>query len=92
MFLASLSGLQMALVCLAILATVCLLALPYSIARRRNHPNKTAIRVCALCGLVFPPFWLAALVWSFTGPAGPAPVARPKGYTGAKSLSFPGDQ
>lgn len=63
----------------AVAALALLLATPYLVARHRGHPNATAIRVCALCGLLFPPLWLVALVWAFTGPPAPSrPIHHPR--------------
>ncbi len=47
-----------------------LVQLPYQIAKNRGHPNKDAILVLAIVGVLFLGLgWLAALVWAFTAPA-----------------------
>lgn len=40
--------------------------LPIAIASWRGHRNAGAITICALCGVLFLPCWVIALIWSCT--------------------------
>jgi len=40
---------------------------PGKIAEERNHPQKDAIEVTSLLGLLIFPFWMAALIWAYSG-------------------------
>ena len=40
---------------------------PGKIAKARNHPQLEAIEVTSLLGLLIFPFWMAALIWSYSG-------------------------
>lgn len=41
---------------------------PYFIGRHRNHDNLTTVTLMGMLGLlVFPPVWIAALVWALAG-------------------------
>lgn len=40
---------------------------PYTVAKRRGHPNAQAIQVCSLVGLLFWPALAVAWVWAYTG-------------------------
>ena len=40
---------------------------PGKIAKARNHPQTEAIEVTSLLGLMIFPFWMAALVWAYSG-------------------------
>jgi hypothetical protein len=42
--------------------------LPGLIAKRRGHPNATAIRVCGFVGVIIWPCWIVAIIWAYTGP------------------------
>ena len=60
--------LVIALILGAIVVGVLIAGLPGHIARRRGHASARAIHICGLCGLLFFPAWIAALVWAYTGP------------------------
>lgn len=40
---------------------------PGKIAEARNHPQKDAIEVTSLLGLIIFPFWMMALIWAYSG-------------------------
>jgi hypothetical protein len=40
---------------------------PGKIAEQRGHPQKDAIEVTSLLGLIIFPIWMFALVWSYSG-------------------------
>jgi len=40
---------------------------PGKIAEARNHPQKDAIDVTSLLGLIIFPFWMVALIWAYSG-------------------------
>lgn len=40
---------------------------PGKVAERRGHPQKDAIEVTSLMGLLIFPLWMLALVWSYSG-------------------------
>jgi hypothetical protein len=40
---------------------------PGKIAEARNHPQKDAIEVTSLLGLLIFPFWMMALIWAYSG-------------------------
>ncbi len=40
---------------------------PGKIAEQRNHPQKDAIEVTSLLGLLIFPFWMVALIWAYSG-------------------------
>jgi len=40
---------------------------PGKVAEERNHPQKDAIEVTSLLGLIIFPFWMFALVWAYSG-------------------------
>ncbi|WFB37225.1 DUF3302 domain-containing protein [Kiritimatiellota bacterium B12222] len=40
---------------------------PGKIAKARNHPQKDAIEVTSLLGLIIFPFWMFALIWAYSG-------------------------
>jgi len=42
--------------------------LPGDIAKRKNHPQAEAIRICSLLGLIIFPFWMFALIWAYVRP------------------------
>lgn len=48
---------------------VAMLAIPSHVATLRRHPSKDAIGLLSLVGIVFPPLWIAALVWAHSVPA-----------------------
>lgn len=73
---------QLIVVFVVLLALALLLGLPGKIARDRNHPNATAIQWCGISGILFPPLWLVAIIWAFSGASGA--TKRPSGYVGAK--------
>jgi uncharacterized membrane protein len=50
-----------------ILGVVKLHTYPGKVAVRRNHPQKDAIDVTALLGLLIFPLWMLALVWAYSG-------------------------
>lgn len=41
---------------------------PIRVAYHRGHPQREAVEIAALCGLLFFPFWLAACIWAHTVP------------------------
>lgn len=43
---------------------------PGLVAKRRNHPQRQAIIVCSLLGLLVFPLWMFALVWAYGGTIG----------------------
>lgn len=42
--------------------------LPGTIAKKRNHPQKDAIHVTSLLGLLILPLWFIALIWAYAKP------------------------
>jgi uncharacterized membrane protein len=40
---------------------------PGKIAVQRNHPQKDAIKVTSLLGLLIFPLWMFALIWAYSG-------------------------
>jgi len=40
---------------------------PGKVAEQRGHPQKDAIEVTSLLGLLIFPLWMLALVWSYSG-------------------------
>jgi len=40
---------------------------PGKIAEARGHPQKDAIEVTSLLGLLIFPFWMVALIWAYSG-------------------------
>jgi uncharacterized membrane protein YidH (DUF202 family) len=42
--------------------------LPGIIAKKRSHPQKDAIHVTSLLGLLILPLWFIALIWAYTKP------------------------
>jgi uncharacterized membrane protein YidH (DUF202 family) len=42
--------------------------LPGNIAKKRNHPQKDAIHVTSLLGLLILPLWFIALIWAYAKP------------------------
>ena len=56
---------------------VWLATVPGSLAKKRKHKYAKAISVCGLCGLIFWPAWLAALIWAFATPEPQNVNARP---------------
>jgi hypothetical protein len=40
---------------------------PGKIAEERGHPQKDAIEVTSLLGLIIFPFWMVALIWAYSG-------------------------
>lgn len=40
---------------------------PGKVAAARNHPQKEAIEVTSLLGLIIFPLWMLALVWAYSG-------------------------
>jgi uncharacterized membrane protein len=40
---------------------------PSKIAAERNHPQKDAIEVTSLLGLLVFPLWMFALIWAYSG-------------------------
>ena len=40
---------------------------PGKVAGERNHPQKNAIEVTSLMGLIIFPLWMFALVWAYSG-------------------------
>jgi hypothetical protein len=40
---------------------------PGKVAKARNHPQTEAIEVTSLLGLLIFPFWMAALIWAYSG-------------------------
>ena len=39
--------------------------LPYIIAKKRNHPQKDAIRCMSIMGLFLIPLWFGAMIWAY---------------------------
>jgi uncharacterized membrane protein len=39
---------------------------PGKIAEKRGHPQKAAIEATSLMGLIIFPFWMIALIWSYS--------------------------
>jgi hypothetical protein len=54
---------------LAVAVILLLALLPGAVARRRGHPNATAVSICGFIGAFFFPAWIVAIVWAYTGPA-----------------------
>ena len=54
-------------VVIIILGIVKIHTYPGKIARQRHHPQADAIDVTSLLGLIVFPFWMAALVWAYSG-------------------------
>lgn len=56
---------------------------PGKIAEARNHPQKDAIEVTSLLGLLIFPFWMMALIWAYSGAVVgnlyPRDAAKPEG-------------
>jgi uncharacterized membrane protein len=50
-----------------ILGIVKLHTYPGRVAVKRNHPQKDAIDVTALLGLLLFPLWMLALIWAYSG-------------------------
>lgn len=51
--------------------------MPGNIAKKRNHPNADAIRICGWIGIfTFGIIWIVAMVWAFTSPE----TTNPKTY------------
>jgi uncharacterized membrane protein len=40
---------------------------PGKVAEKRGHPQKDAIEATSLMGLIIFPFWMLALIWSYSG-------------------------
>lgn len=51
---------------------------PGKVAEERNHPQKDAIEVTSLLGLIIFPFWMFALVWAYSGAIFGAPYDSPE--------------
>jgi uncharacterized membrane protein len=49
-----------------ILAIVEVHTYPGKVAERRGHPQKDAIEATSLMGLIIFPFWMIALIWSYS--------------------------
>lgn len=60
-------GLVFFAVIIIILGIVEVHTYPGKIAKARNHPQVEAIEVTSLLGLIIFPFWMAALVWAYSG-------------------------
>ena len=54
-------------VIIIILGIVELHTYPGKIAEKRGHPQKDAIEATSLMGLIIFPFWMLALIWSYSG-------------------------
>jgi len=54
-------------VVLIILGIVKIHTYPGKIAKQRHHPQADAIDVTSLLGLIIFPFWMAALIWAYSG-------------------------
>ena len=50
-----------------ILGIVELHTYPGKVAEKRGHPQKDAIEATSLMGLIIFPFWMLALIWSYSG-------------------------
>ena len=50
-----------------ILGVVELHTYPGKVAEKRGHPQKDAIEATSLMGLIIFPFWMLALIWSYSG-------------------------
>ena len=62
---------------------------PGMVAKRRGHPNATAIRICGLIGVLIWPAWIVALVWAYTG--GSRGGGEPDYHYGTRPVARPGD-
>jgi hypothetical protein len=60
-------GLILFLVIIIILGIVKIHTYPGKIAAERKHPQKDAIDVTSLLGLLIFPLWMFALVWAYSG-------------------------
>lgn len=74
---------------LAVLLLLFVALLPGFVARRRGHPNATAISICGLIGAFFFPAWIVAIVWAYTGPARVASEPEPDYHLGTPRRSAP---
>jgi hypothetical protein len=54
-------------VIIIILGIVKIHTYPGKIATKRKHPQKDAIDVASLLGLLFFPLWMFALIWAYSG-------------------------
>lgn len=59
-------GLMLFAVIIIILGIVKIHTYPGKVAEARNHPQKDAIDVTSLLGLIIFPFWMFALVWAYS--------------------------
>ena len=65
------------LIAVVVWLVVLLGPLPGKVARRRGNPQADAIRVLGWIGIVtLGPAWLAALVWAYVKPIGPAALSE----------------
>jgi len=55
-------------VVIIIVGIICIHELPYLIAKKRNNPQKDAIRCMAIMGLFILPLWFLAMIWAFMNP------------------------
>jgi len=72
---------------------------PGKIAEARGHPQKDAIEVTSLLGLLIFPFWMVALIWAYSGavigvlykpePANPEDAAEAAPATKPEQADFP---
>jgi hypothetical protein len=77
-------GLILFSVIVIILGIVKLHTYPGKIAAKRKHPQKDAIEVTSLLGLLVFPLWMFALIWAYSGaiigsmyvPSGPDPIDK----------------
>ncbi len=55
------------LLCIVIIVVGIILIheLPYNIAKKRNHPQKDAIRCMSIMGLFLIPLWFFAMIWAY---------------------------
>jgi hypothetical protein len=60
-------GLILFLVIIIILGIVKIHTYPGKVAAERKHPQKDAIDVTSLLGLLIFPLWMFALVWAYSG-------------------------
>ena len=40
---------------------------PVFVARRREHPNRGGILACVVVSFFIPIFWIAAIIWAYSG-------------------------
>jgi hypothetical protein len=60
--------------------------IPGVVAASRGHRNAGAIMACGLCGILFFPAWIAALVWAMTDDVQPR-IKRARGRRGRRRVT-----